>query len=70
MYSDPILVSKYEMQPCSTALQEMCCSDFILAMKIFLMRLYIPSMHINLVGGSALFYGVEKNPHLFWVSVR
>lgn len=35
-------------------------SDFILAMKIFSMRLYIPIMHINLVGGTALFYGVEK----------
>lgn len=53
-------VQKYEMQPCSTALREMRCSDFILAMKIFLTRLYIPIMHIDLVGGIALFYGVEK----------
>ena len=48
------------MQPCSTAFQEMRHSDFILAMKIFLMRFYFPIMHINLVGGTALFYGVEK----------
>lgn len=51
---------KYKMQPCSAALQGMCCSDFILAMEIFLTRLYIPIMHINLVGGTALFYGLEK----------
>lgn len=38
----------------------MCCSEFILPMKIFLKRLYIPIMHINLVGGTALFYGVEE----------
>lgn len=51
---------KYEKQPCSTALKEMSRSDFILAMKIFLKRLSIPIMHINLVGGTALFYGVEE----------
>lgn len=53
------------MRPCSAALQGMRHSDFILAMEIFLTRLYIPIMHINLVGGTALFYGLEKNPRLF-----
>lgn len=34
------------------------------------MTLYIPIVHVNLVGGTDLFCGVEKNLHLFRVSVR
>lgn len=46
------------MQPRSTAFQEH--SGFVPAMRISSMTLYIPIMHFNLVGGTALFYGVEK----------